>query len=93
MQDVHARPQVSPSFDERAQALHERLGRLADEQRTLLDTALKALNALKAGDIGLRGATGGLLEDSLLKLRDLVDRSLPEVRLASGMVTPRARKA
>ena len=33
------------------------------------------------------GATGTVLEDSLLKLRDLVDRSLPEIRTASGMVT------
>ena len=90
MPNVHERRQVSSSFDERAEALHDRLGKLADEQRMLLDTALKALNALKAGDIGLRGATGSVLEDSLLKLRDVIDRSLPEVRLGSGMVTPPA---
>ena len=71
-----------------AKALHDRLGTLADEQRVLLDTALKALDALKLGNIGLMGATGGVLEDSLLKLRDLIDRSLPEIRIASGMVTP-----
>ena len=90
MPDAHARHQVSSSFDQRAEALHDRLGRLADEQRMLLETALKALNALKAGDIGLRGATGSVLEDSLLRLRDVIDRSHPEVRLASGMVTPPA---
>jgi hypothetical protein len=67
--------------------LHDRLGTLAEEQRMLLDTALKALDALKVGNVGLMGATGTLLEDSLLKLRDLVDRSLPEIRTASGMVT------
>ena len=67
--------------------VHERLGTLADEQRRLLETALRALDALKVGNIGLMGATGTVLEDSLLKLRDLIDRSLPEIRIESGMVT------
>jgi hypothetical protein len=71
-----------------AEDLHQRLGTLADEQRKLLDTALKALDALKVGNIGLMGATGTLLEDTLMKLRALVDRSLPEIRLSSGMTTP-----
>jgi hypothetical protein len=68
--------------------LHERMGTLADEQRKLLNTALKALEALKVGNIGLMGATGTVLEESLMKLRDLVDRSLPEIRLATGMTKP-----
>jgi hypothetical protein len=77
------------SFQARqGQDLHARMGTLADGQRQLLDTALKALDALKVGNIGLMGATGTLLEDSLLRLRDLVDRSLPEIRLSSGMTTP-----
>jgi hypothetical protein len=52
-------------------------GTLGDEQRQLLDTAVKAFDALKVGNIGLRGATGALLEGSLARLRDLIDRSLP----------------
>ena len=52
-------------------------GNLGDEQRHLLDTAVKAFDALKVGNIGLRGATGALLEDRLTKLRDLIDKSLP----------------
>jgi hypothetical protein len=64
------------------------MGSLADEQRSLVETALKALEALKVGNIGLMGATGTVLEASLLKLRDLVDKSLPEIRLATGMTTP-----
>ena len=63
-------------------------GTLADEQRKLVETALKALEALKVGNIGLMGATGTVLEASLIKLRDLVDKSLPEIRLATGMTTP-----
>ena len=68
--------------------LHERLGALAEEQRRLLATALKALEALKVGNIGLRGATGTLLEESLVELRDLIDKSLPELRLSTGMTAP-----
>ena len=64
--------------------LHDRMGTLADAQRRTLERALQALEALKAGNIGLMGATGMLLEDSLLQLRDLIDRSLPEIRLATG---------
>jgi len=56
---------------------HKWRGALGDEQRILLNTAVKAFNALKVGNIGLRGATGALLEDSLAKLRDLMDKSLP----------------
>jgi len=52
-------------------------GSLGDEQRALLDTAVQAFAALKVGNIGLRGATGTLLEFSLTKLRDLIDQSLP----------------
>ncbi len=68
--------------------LHRQLGTLADEQRRHLQTALKALDALKAGNIGVLGATGTLLEDSLIKLRDLIDRSHPELRLSTGMAKP-----
>jgi hypothetical protein len=71
--------------------LHEQMGTLADEQRMLLDTALKALDALKVGNIGVMGATGTVLEDSLRKLRDLIDKSLPEIRLSSGMTAPTNR--
>ena len=39
------------------------MGTLADEQRKLVETALKALEALKVGNIGLMGATGTVLED------------------------------
>lgn len=68
--------------------LHQRLGTLAEEQRRLLYTALTALDALKIGNIGLLGATGTVLEDSLVKLRDLIDRSHPELRLSTGMAKP-----
>ena len=68
--------------------LHDRLGILAEEQRQHVETALKALAALKVGNIGLMGSTGTLLEDSLIKLRELIDKSHPQLRLASGMTKP-----
>jgi hypothetical protein len=83
----YVRLQHASNVEEGPRILHDRLGTLADEQRVLLDTALRALDALKTGNIGPRGATGTVLEDSLLKLRDLVDRGLPAIRIASGMVT------
>ena len=52
-------------------------GTLGDDQRKLLEVAMKAFAALKLGNIGLRGATGALLEESLTKLRALIDKSLP----------------
>jgi hypothetical protein len=48
-----------------------------DEERRLLDTAGQAFAALKVGDIGLEGAAGQLLEQSLRKLRALIDRPPP----------------
>ena len=42
-----------------------------------MDIAVNTFDALKLGNIGLRGATGTLLEGSLTKLRALIDSSLP----------------
>jgi hypothetical protein len=52
-------------------------GNLGNEQRALLGIVVKAFDALKVGNVGLRGATGALLEASLQKLRALIDESLP----------------
>jgi hypothetical protein len=75
----------TPAKGDGAYDLHQHLGSVAEEQRKLLDAALVALDAVKYGNVGLMGATGSILEDSLKKLRVLIDKSLPEVRLATGM--------
>jgi hypothetical protein len=77
--------QLEISAFENAQDLHVRMGVVADEQRKLVETALTAFRALKAGNVGIMGATGSVLENSLEKLRDLIDRALPELRLSTGM--------
>jgi signal transduction histidine kinase len=69
-----------------AQALNERLGFLAHELRNLLHTGMLAFTAIKLGNVGVTGATGAVLERSLIGLRTLVDRSLADVRVAAGML-------
>jgi signal transduction histidine kinase len=64
----------------------ERLGVLAHELRNALSTALLAFGTLKRGVVGPDSSTGALLNRSLLRLRDLIDRSLSEVRLESGLL-------
>ncbi len=68
-------------------ALNENLGFFAHELRNLLNSAILALTAIKGGKVGLTGATGAVLEASLIGLRNLIDSSLTQVRLAAGMPT------
>jgi signal transduction histidine kinase len=76
--------------DKEAKASSLRLGFLAHELRNLLNTATLALQAIKEGNVGLGGATGAVLDRSLVGLRILIDRSLTEARIKSGM-PPRLR--
>ena len=75
----------SVSADQQAHALNERLGFFAHELRNLINSATLALTAIKTGNVGLTGATGGVLDRSLIGLRNLVDRSLSEVRMTAGL--------
>lgn len=63
----------------------ERLGRLAHEQRNLLNGALLAFQVLRNGSVGIAGSTGAVLGRSLMGLRDLINRSLAEVRVGAGI--------
>ena len=65
--------------------LHLRLGVLAEEQRRLVDIALQTVLAIQGGTLPARGATSAALINTLTDLRDLVDRSLPEIRLITGI--------
>jgi signal transduction histidine kinase len=71
--------------DKHADAMNERLGTFAHELRNLLSIASLSLAALRAGSVGLSGATGAMLDRSLVGMRNLVDRSLAEVRVAAGL--------
>jgi len=73
--------------DRGEQALNVRLGILSHELRGHLNTATLALHAIKSGDIGLKGATGTILDRSLVEMANLIDRSLSEVRMTAGLKT------
>ena len=77
--------------DAHAEDLHQRLGMFADEQRRLVDVAVHAYSAIQTGSVGLNGATGALLVQSLGELRILADRSVADIRLASATATLPAR--
>ena len=63
----------------------EKLGFLAHELRNLLNSAVMSYEILKRGNVGIQSSTGAVLGRSLSGLRDLIDRSLAEVRLESGV--------
>jgi signal transduction histidine kinase len=63
----------------------ERLGFFAHELRNLLNTSLLAFDVLQTGNVGVGGSTGQVLRRSLLGARDLIARSLAEVRLTQGI--------
>jgi hypothetical protein len=58
------------------------------ELRKLIHTASLAVIAIKAGNVGIAGATGALLDRSLIELRNLLDRSLADLRGRSETPAP-----
>jgi signal transduction histidine kinase len=82
--------QTTTAADEGFNALNSRLAPLAHELRNYLHAALHAVKALKAGNVGMAGATGAVLDRSLLGMRNLIDSSLAEVRVIAGL-PPRAQ--
>jgi signal transduction histidine kinase len=62
----------------------ERLGHAAHELRDNLNTAILAFHTLKRGAVAINGSTGAILGRSLMSLREVIDRTLSEVRLKAG---------
>ena len=86
----YAHRQATVTAEDGLQALNSRLGPLAHELRNFLHIATYAVKAIKAGSVGMTGATGAVLDRSLLGMRNLIDRSLAEVRVTAGL-PPRLR--
>lgn len=63
----------------------ERLGILAHEMRNLLNVATLAFDSIKTGNVAPNGSTGRVMDRTLIRFRDLIDRSLAEVRLEAGV--------
>lgn len=70
--------------DQQTRDATRQLGFFAHELRNFLTTATLAVNIIKSGNVGLSGATGQILDRSLMGMRTLIDRSLAEVRIESG---------
>lgn len=65
-----------------------RFGFLVHEIRNLVSIAVIAFEVLNTGNVGVRGATGAVLGRSLGALRDLIQRSVAEVRRGADIVEP-----
>ncbi|MDB4979656.1 MAG: histidine kinase [Myxococcales bacterium] len=61
------------------------LGFLAHEMRNLLNTSMLTFDALTRGAVGINGSTGAMHGRSLRRMRDLIDRTLAEVRLGADI--------
>lgn len=70
--------------DGHAATLNQQLGFFGHEVRNQLTTAMLALSMIRSGSVGISGATGDVLDRSLLGLKRLVDRTLAAVRLSAG---------
>jgi signal transduction histidine kinase len=69
--------------DEAAERSNERVSFVVHELRNLVNTAIVAFEVLKTGNVGVGGSTGTVLNRSLMGLRDLIGRSLEDVRLTN----------
>lgn len=67
---------------------NEELGQLAHELRNALHVATLGFDALQSGIVGPNGSTSTVIVQSLSRMRDLLDRSLTEVRLKAGLHRP-----
>jgi signal transduction histidine kinase len=62
----------------------DRIGQLTSDIRSMLDTALLAFGILKRGTVTINGSTGMMLGRSLMRLHDLVDSTMSDVRMAGN---------
>ena len=82
---VYGRESEQSSLDGQTERGNQRMGFFTHELRNLVNTASVAFEVLKTGNVGIGGSTSAVLERSLASLRDLIDRSLAEVRLTAGI--------
>ena len=82
---THSHETQQAQADQAIDREHERLGFLVHELRNLVNTAVVAFEVLKSGNVGVTGSTGAVLDRSLYGLRELIARSLDEVRLTKAV--------
>jgi signal transduction histidine kinase len=81
---------VLPANGLGTETVNSRLGPLAHELRNHLHTATLVVAAIKAGNVGISGATAAVLDRSLIGMRGLIDQALAEVRVNARMPPRRA---
>ncbi len=81
----YALRQGTTAIEDGVQASNSRLGFLAHELRNFVHTATLAVGVIKAGNVGLTGATGAVLDRCLKGMSALIDRSLAEVRVTAEL--------
>lgn len=63
---------------------NQQIGFLAHELRDLIHTITIAFDVVKHGHVGVGGSTSKIIDRSLLRARDLISRSLTEVKFKDG---------
>jgi hypothetical protein len=66
-------------------------GLWADEQQRLVKLATQTFNAIKTGRVGMNGATGKILDKTLIELSDLIEQSRSDKLPAPGTIVARTR--
>lgn len=61
-----------------------RVGSLVHELRNHLTSAVLAHELIRMGDVGASGATSAVLTNSLRHMREIIDRSVADIRLSSA---------
>jgi signal transduction histidine kinase len=82
---MYGRESEQASLDGQSERGNERLRFFAHELRNLVNAGIVAFEVLRTGNVGVGGSTGAVLDRSLKGLRDLISRSLAEVRLTQGI--------
>ncbi len=81
----YGRERNQSTLEEETARGSERLGLFAHELRNLTNTAILAFEVLQKGNVGVAGSTATVLRRSLMGTRDLIGRSLAEVRVTQGV--------
>ena len=71
--------------DREQQALNHRIGTLAHELRTHINSAVHSYAAIKSGQAGTAEATSKVLDRSLKEMRALVDQTFAEAKTSAKM--------
>ncbi len=62
-----------------AASLRARLDTLSEEHRRLVNVAIQAYSAIRAGHVGVTGATSNLLMHALDELRYIAEQTIPDI--------------